>query len=47
VDRVVGVVEDWQDTRLIVEDMPEVRCSRQVWRKPVAARGVNTEGASR
>jgi hypothetical protein len=25
------VVEDWWDTRLIVEDMHEVRCSRQVW----------------
>jgi hypothetical protein len=31
VDRVAGVVEDWQDTRLIVEDVHEVRCSRQVW----------------
>ena len=30
-DRVAGVVEDWQDTRLIVEDVHEVRCSRQVW----------------
>jgi hypothetical protein len=27
VDRVAGVVEDWRDTRLIVEDMHEVRCS--------------------
>jgi hypothetical protein len=31
VDRVVGVVEDWRNTRLIVEDVHEVRCSRQVW----------------
>ena len=30
-DRVAGVVEDWRDTRLIVEDVHEVRCSRQVW----------------
>ena len=30
-DRVVGVVEDWRNTRLIVEDVHEVRCSRQVW----------------
>jgi hypothetical protein len=30
-DRVAGVVENWRDTRLIVEDMHEVRCSRQVW----------------
>jgi hypothetical protein len=25
------VVEDWRDTRLIVEDVHEVQCSRQVW----------------
>jgi hypothetical protein len=31
VDRVAGVVEDWQDTHLIVEDAHEVQCSRQVW----------------
>jgi hypothetical protein len=31
VDRVAGVVEDWRDTRLIVEDVHEARCSRQVW----------------
>ncbi len=31
VDRVAGVVEDWRDTRLIMEDVHEVRCSRQVW----------------
>jgi hypothetical protein len=31
VDRVAGVVEDWRDMRLIVEDVHEVRCSRQVW----------------
>jgi hypothetical protein len=31
VDRVAGMVEDWWDTRLIVEDVHEVRCSRQVW----------------
>jgi hypothetical protein len=31
VDSVAGVVEDWWDTRLIVEDVHEVRCSRQVW----------------
>jgi hypothetical protein len=31
VDRFDGVVEDWWDTRLIVEDVHEVRCSRQVW----------------
>jgi hypothetical protein len=31
VDRVAGVVEDWWDTRLIVEDMHEVWFSRQVW----------------
>ena len=30
-DRVAGMVEDWRDTRLIVEDVHEVRCSRQVW----------------
>jgi hypothetical protein len=29
VDRVAGVVEDWRDTRLIV-DVHDVRCSRQV-----------------
>jgi hypothetical protein len=31
VDHVVGVVENWRDTSLIVEDVHEVRCSRQVW----------------
>jgi hypothetical protein len=31
VDSVVGVVEDWWDTRLVVEDVHEVQCSRQVW----------------
>jgi hypothetical protein len=31
VDRTAGVVEYWRDTRLIVKDMHEVRCSRQVW----------------
>jgi hypothetical protein len=31
VDRVVGVVDDWRDTRLVVEDVHEVRCLRQVW----------------
>jgi hypothetical protein len=31
VDRVAGVVKDWWDTHLIVEDMHEVRCSWQVW----------------
>jgi hypothetical protein len=31
VDRVAGVLEDWLDTRLIMEDVHEVRCSRQVW----------------
>jgi hypothetical protein len=31
VDRVAGMVEDWWDTRLIVKDVHEVRCSRQVW----------------
>jgi hypothetical protein len=31
VDHVDGVVEDWWDTCLIVEDVHEVRCSRQVW----------------
>jgi hypothetical protein len=30
-DRVAGVVKNWRDTRLIVEDVHEVRCSRQVW----------------
>ena len=30
-DRVADVVEDWRDTRLIVEDVHKVRCSRQVW----------------
>jgi hypothetical protein len=30
VDHVASVVEDWRDTRLIVEDVHEVRCSRQV-----------------
>jgi hypothetical protein len=28
VDHVTGVVKDWRDTRLIVEDVHEVRCSR-------------------
>jgi hypothetical protein len=31
VDRVASVVENWRDTRLIVEDVHNVRCSRQVW----------------
>jgi hypothetical protein len=31
VDRVGGIAEDWRDTRLIMEDVHEVRCSRQVW----------------
>jgi hypothetical protein len=31
VDRVAGMVEDWWGTRLIVKDVHEVRCSRQVW----------------
>ena len=31
VDHVAGMVEDWRDTRLIVKDVHEVRCSRQVW----------------
>jgi hypothetical protein len=31
VDRVAGMVEDWQDKRLIVKDVHEVWCSRQVW----------------
>jgi hypothetical protein len=31
VDRVADVVEDWRDTRLMVEDMHEVRCLWQVW----------------
>jgi hypothetical protein len=31
VDRVAGMVEDWRDTCLIVNDVHEVRCSRQVW----------------
>jgi hypothetical protein len=31
VDRVAGVVEDLRDTRLIVEDVHEVRCSWQVY----------------
>jgi hypothetical protein len=31
VDRVADMVEDWRDMRLIVEDVHEVRCSRQVW----------------
>jgi hypothetical protein len=31
VDRVAGMVEDWWDTRLIVKDVHEVQCSRQVW----------------
>jgi hypothetical protein len=29
-DRVAGEIEDWRETRLIVEDVHEVRCSRQV-----------------
>jgi hypothetical protein len=31
VDHVAGMVEDWRDMRLIVKDVHEVRCSRQVW----------------
>jgi hypothetical protein len=31
VDCGAGVVDDWRDTRLIVEDVHVVRCSRQVW----------------
>jgi hypothetical protein len=31
VDCVAGMVEDWWDTRLIMEDVHEVWCSRQVW----------------
>jgi hypothetical protein len=31
VDRVAGMVEAWRDTRLIVKDVHEVRCSQQVW----------------
>jgi hypothetical protein len=31
VDHVACVIEDWRDTRLIMEDVHEVRCSRQVW----------------
>jgi hypothetical protein len=31
VDRVAGVVDEWWDMRLIVEDKQEVRCLRQVW----------------
>jgi hypothetical protein len=31
VDYVAGVVEDWRDTRLVVEDAHEVRYSQQVW----------------
>ena len=30
-DCVASMVEDWRDTRLIVNDAHEVRCSRQVW----------------
>ena len=30
-DHIAGVVEDWRDTRLIVEDVHKVRCSRHVW----------------
>jgi hypothetical protein len=28
---VAGVVEDWRDTCLVVENVHEVQCSRQVW----------------
>jgi hypothetical protein len=31
VDRVAGMVEEWRDTCLIVNDVHEVQCSRQVW----------------
>jgi hypothetical protein len=31
VDRVAGTVEDWRDTRLVVEDAHAVWYSRQVW----------------
>jgi hypothetical protein len=31
VDRVAGVVEDWQDTRLVVKDVHEMQYPRQVW----------------
>jgi hypothetical protein len=31
VDLLAGVVEDWQDTRLVVEDAHAVRYSRWVW----------------
>jgi hypothetical protein len=31
VDRVDGVVKDWRDTHLVVEDVHEVRRSWQVW----------------
>ena len=30
-DRVAGVFEDLRDTCLVMEDVHEVRCSRQVW----------------
>jgi hypothetical protein len=30
VDRVAGMVEDWWDTCLVVEDVYKVRCSRRV-----------------
>jgi hypothetical protein len=30
VDHVAGVVEDWWDTHLVMENVHEVRCSRQV-----------------
>jgi transposase len=31
VDRVAGMVKDWRDTCLVVEDVHKVRCSRRVW----------------
>jgi hypothetical protein len=31
VDRDANMVEGWRDTRLVVEDVHEMRCSRQVW----------------
>jgi hypothetical protein len=31
VDHVTGVVEDWRDTRLVVQDAHAVRYSRRVW----------------
>ena len=30
-NHVAGLVKDWRYTHLIVEDVHEVRCSRQVW----------------